>query len=217
MTGPDDTHRQKDANDPMSGIDDQSTGAYALGALDPAAATEFERRLEHSEELRTEVAGFTDTAALLGAAVPPVAPPPHLKANLLAALDSTPQLPVTPVVQTAPSVSDEPHDVVAPVTAIGSARGASRRPGPRTPARLTFFVAAAAAAAAIFVGGAFVGTRIGGSEPTPASAFQELATLSTAPDMARTVIELPDGGTAALMTSEENGLSAVVLDTTTTS
>ncbi|MET0590791.1 MAG: hypothetical protein ABWZ77_06410, partial [Naasia sp.] len=157
--------------------DDKSSGAYALGALDAAETAAFEKRLAQSEELRAEVAGFTDTAALLGDAVTPIAPPAHLRAALLAALDSTPQLPVEAADLTADAASLDTAapsaDRSAPVTDISTASGhrIARRSGSSRPrARLTYFVAAAAAAAAVFVGGTVVGSAVGGSDPAPQAA-----------------------------------------------
>ncbi len=202
-----------DERDDDALADDKSSGAYALGALSAAEAAAFERRLAGNEDLRSEVAGFTDTAALLGAAVPPMAPPARIRNDLLAAIASTPQLPA----EGGAVDTDEPRVVVAPVTPIGSAAGTGSKRASRgarsSRPRLTYFVAAAAAVAAVFIGGTVVGANLnGGPADTQASAFQELAVLSTSPDMARTVIELPAGGTAALMTSDQHGLSAVVLE-----
>jgi anti-sigma-K factor RskA len=71
-------------------------GAYALDALTPAEAAEFEAFLEGSEEARVEAAELSDTAVALGLATAPVQPSAALKANLMAQLASTPQLPPLP-------------------------------------------------------------------------------------------------------------------------
>lgn len=73
------------------------SGAYALNALGPQERAEYEKFLEQSEEARTEVAGMSDTAVLLGLASPPVAPSPQLKANLMELISRTPQLPADDV------------------------------------------------------------------------------------------------------------------------
>ncbi|WP_150307961.1 anti-sigma factor [Planctomonas psychrotolerans] len=70
-----------------------STGAYALGALTGEEEAAFEAYLARSESLRTEVAGFTDTAVELGLATTPVTPPPDLRARVLQLAATTPQLP----------------------------------------------------------------------------------------------------------------------------
>lgn len=58
--------------------------AYALGALDPEERQAVEAHLQASEDLRRELAGFLETAAALGEAVPRVEPPPELRRSVLA-------------------------------------------------------------------------------------------------------------------------------------
>jgi Anti-sigma-K factor rskA/Putative zinc-finger len=70
----------------------ESTGSYALDALDRPELAEFEAHLATCETCRNEVAGFSETAAeltLLSLATPP----PRLRANILDAIAKTPQLP----------------------------------------------------------------------------------------------------------------------------
>ena len=69
------------------------SGSYALDAVDAEERARYERALLDSEQLREEAAGFADTAALLGSSVPPVTPPPALKAGIMAQLSGLPQLP----------------------------------------------------------------------------------------------------------------------------
>jgi anti-sigma-K factor RskA len=69
------------------------SGAYALNALSPEEAAEFEEFLATSEEARIEAAELGDTAVALGISTAPVQPSPSLKASLMAQLASTPQLP----------------------------------------------------------------------------------------------------------------------------
>jgi Anti-sigma-K factor rskA/Putative zinc-finger len=69
----------------------ESTGTYALNALDPTELTEFEAHLATCATCSDEVAGFCETAAelfLLNLA----APPPTLRDNILAAIRTTPQI-----------------------------------------------------------------------------------------------------------------------------
>jgi anti-sigma-K factor RskA len=91
-------------------------GAYALDALTPEETAEFERFLGTSEEARVEAAELSDTAVALGLATAPVQPPASLKANLMAQLASTPQLP--PLETSAQS----PNTASAPGAASGDAR-----------------------------------------------------------------------------------------------
>jgi anti-sigma-K factor RskA len=73
--------------------DDVSTRAasYAVGALTDEERRQLEHDLRTSPRLAAEVREFTETAATLGLAVEPVAPPTDLRSSLLDALESTPQ------------------------------------------------------------------------------------------------------------------------------
>ena len=57
---------------------------YALGALDAEETRMFEQRLANDETLRAELRSYEPVLAELSLAVPEVAPPPHLRAQLLA-------------------------------------------------------------------------------------------------------------------------------------
>lgn len=63
---------------------------YALDAIDADERSSFETHLEHCEECRAELAGFTATATRLGD-VPSSAPPADLKERLMAQVARTPQ------------------------------------------------------------------------------------------------------------------------------
>jgi anti-sigma-K factor RskA len=68
------------------------SGAYALDALSAEEAEEFRRHLEGCPACQEEVRELRQAAALMGASES-VAPPPSLKARVLAAADQQPQLP----------------------------------------------------------------------------------------------------------------------------
>jgi anti-sigma-K factor RskA len=87
----DDMVTNRTPNDPVDPA--LNSAAYALSALDAEEREEFERYLNESESTRNEVTEMSETAALLGLSVTPVTPSPALKANLMAMLASTPQLP----------------------------------------------------------------------------------------------------------------------------
>jgi anti-sigma-K factor RskA len=65
--------------------------AYAVGALTDAERRELEQELRRSPSLAAEVDEFTETAAMLGLAVEPVAPTASLRDSILGAVDATPQ------------------------------------------------------------------------------------------------------------------------------
>jgi anti-sigma factor RsiW len=68
------------------------TGAYAAGALPDAERVAFEAHLAGCGPCRAEVAALQDAATLLAAPFE-VAPPPGMKAAVLAEIARTPQAP----------------------------------------------------------------------------------------------------------------------------
>ncbi len=197
-----------------------STGAYALGALSAEDRLLFERELAGSEELRAEVAGLVDTAAVLALAIQPIDPPPALKSSIMAMLDSTPQLParagrrrrrfdraddVAASSANAPTAADATVSSFADHQPTGrSVRGSRRRLRPLTA------LLASAAAVALFIGGAFAGGLLGtiGSERQS----DQFAALNSAPDVTREITRMQNGGTAALISSDQLEMSAIVLN-----
>ena len=75
----------------MSEIHENAVG-YALTALDAAERAEFEAHLDGCELCQQEVAEFCETAADLSF-LTQAAPPPTVRANVLAAIRTLPQLP----------------------------------------------------------------------------------------------------------------------------
>ncbi|BDI23759.1 anti-sigma factor [Herbiconiux sp. L3-i23] len=185
------------------------SGAYALDALSELERLAFEEQLRGSEELRAEVAGFVDTAALLAAATAPVAPPVGLKSALLDRLDSTLQLPADDASPMLVGAVAEPvrTDSRGPETtsdATVTDLASRRRRRPR--GRLMFAVTSAAAAVALFVGGIALGATT-----TAPNEAEQLASISAASDMRRIDVDLPAGGSASLLASADLELSAVVM------
>lgn len=76
-------------------MDDQLhllTGAYALNALDDEERRRFEHAHAFGDPVAEEARELAETAALLASGATPVAPPPDLKARLMAQIAVTPQL-----------------------------------------------------------------------------------------------------------------------------
>lgn len=209
-------------------------GAYALDALTPAEAAEFEAFLETSEEARVEAAELSDTAVALGLATAPVQPSAALRANLMAQLASTPQLPPLPRPAERTGADDahsrSRNDTAAPdagpdETPAGAtstpAFGASVTPHTGGPAdkraqlrwfqRPAVLAASAAAAVALFFGGLLVGQLIDTNtfEQEQATA---LAEINAAPDAQRASTTTSDGQPATLVWSGELGLSALLIE-----
>ncbi len=178
-------------------------GAYALNALDPGEAAEFEEQLAGSERARIEAAELSDTAVALGFATTPVQPSAGLKLSLIAKLASTPQLPPLSVpVASVPAPLQKSHAVFASASERSSVRWFQRPVG---------ILAAAAAAIALFVGGAFAGQAFNSSQFEQQQAAG-LAQINAAPDAQRESMTTTDGHEATLVWSGGLGLSAFLAD-----
>ena len=209
-------------------------GAYALHALSPEEAAEYERYLARSEQARIEAAELSDTAVALGLAAAPVQPSSALKASLMAQLSSTPQLaplavPTTPVssAPNGPAGSADQTDAPPAAIPIGSAPSlgaasapastggsAAERAQRRWFQRPAGYLVAAAAAVALFVTGTFAGQAIYGN-PNDDFAQQQAASLAeieAAPDSQRAAAQTATGQDATLVWSGELGLSAIIVD-----
>ncbi|WP_440710052.1 anti-sigma factor [Herbiconiux sp. YIM B11900] len=217
MTGPHD-----DQNDPRL-----LTGAYALDAVSSEDAEAFERAAARSDVLREEADELAATASLLGLAADPVTPSERMKAELMAKLAITPQLPAVESTTVQDARASAPETVVADAPAAPAADAtvtelaapasgaAEQRARVRWFARPVGLLTAVAAAAALFVGGGFVGSAIinstTNSTTIDASAAQ-LAAITAADDVQRETVQVTDGGTATLVWSNDLGRSAVLVD-----
>ncbi|WP_285115866.1 anti-sigma factor [Leifsonia sp. fls2-241-R2A-40a] len=184
----------------LSAHDDARLG-YRLGADDEQEARVFE-----------------DVAAQLALSSEPVEPRPELKAALFARLADTPQLPAQDAASSVgeqsvgeQSVEEQPDPLPeqqAPAAAQpGRAERAAQR---RWFQRPGLILAAAAAAVVLFVGGAFVGSTLSGTNSYQSQQASALAEINAAPDAQRATAEVAGGGTATLVWSGELGRSALV-------
>lgn len=181
-----------DESDRRRGDDPERLG-YRLGAENEAEARSFE-----------------DVAAELALGADPVEPRPELKAALFARLGETPQLP-------AQDVDDGTDAAAAGVTASAPVPAPELTPAERTARRRWFqrpglILGAAAAAVLIFVGGAFVGSTLSGSNSYQSQQASALAEINAAPDVQRATADVAGGGTATLVWSGKLGRSALVAD-----
>lgn len=172
------------------------SGSYALNALDAAETAEFEAHLADSPETRNEVTELSDTAVLLGLAVPAEAPPASLKASIMDLLDATPQLPAL-----------EPAEAPASTQGLGPAE---RRARARWTARPLTALAAAAAVIGLIAGGGIVATAVLQNGERQEQADM-LAAINAADDVQRQTVPMADG-TATLVWSGELGSSALIMD-----
>lgn len=172
------------------------SGAYALDALDDVDRKRFEKHFAESEETRNELTELSDTAVLLGLAVAPVAPPAHLKANIMDALSTTSQLVPLPVVEQAP------EQFAGKAEARAQARWFTR---PATA------LAAVAAAVALIFGGGALASSLNQNTQQQAQA-DKLAAINAASDSQRIVADVASGGSATLVWSAELKTSALIMD-----
>ena len=204
--------------------------AYALDALDPDERVAFERALAESPELRDEVDAYAESTAQLAGLAEPATPPPSLRERLMAALEETPQaapdaagaeLPdeaaVPPVVAptaavpAAPPAAGAPPPHAAPASAapeaqpVGPAEAAARRRWFQRPGAII----AAAAAAVVLIAGVVIG--VGWPGPNGWGAQREMAAIAAAPDAQSQTHDVPGGGEVTLVSSAEQGRSAVVV------
>lgn len=162
------------------------SGAYALNALAPDEAREFRRHLDVCQACRDEVRELQDAVAAMGIAEAS-APPPDLKARVLAAADRTPQ---------------EPPHYQAPATA--GAGISSRRPW------VTWL--AAAAAAVVIAGAGIVGIRtvVGNDEVGKQPALADSVTqVFEASDVRTATVSTTNGGKLTVAVSKSRDEMAV--------
>jgi anti-sigma-K factor RskA len=119
--------------------------AWVLGALRDEEAADFVRRLETSAAARKEVDELREAADALPFAVAPVAPPPELRARLMAVVEGEAQ--------------------VLHATGASADRPASRARWWRSLLRP---VPLAAAACALLIAGVVAGVLVAGGSPEPA-------------------------------------------------
>lgn len=195
---------------------------HALGILTPDETARYERFLDENPEARGEADAFSAVAEALAADAPPIAPSPALKADLMALIATTPQLPRD-------DASDSPAEEAAeqqqpartlravepsPATAAtptSGRHGAEARARGRWFTRPAVYLSAAAAAAVIVVGGVALPPLL-----TPdAGQSQQLSALEqirSAPDVQETAGAVATGETATLVWSASLGRSALVVD-----
>ena len=162
------------------------------------AANDFDT-LDYDDE-------FGDTAARLGLAVTPVQPSTTMKADLMARIAMTPQLPAHAPQVPAQTTMAQPAVLATPpatAPAMGRAERASRDRWFQRPAAI---ITVAAAAVVLFAAGVVAG---GALTPAPADGLQ-LAAIVAASDVRTTPADVAGGGSTTLVSSESLGVSALV-------
>jgi hypothetical protein len=160
----------------MTGDLHSNTGAMALGALPDGEAAEYSEHLQSCHACTAELAGFLETAAILGSSAAQT-PPAGLRRSVMEAVSRTAQL---PPLTTAPATADTflgRHRVNAPAPAAPVSEQLAtviplRRPWYRRPQAFL----AAAIAVLVIAGGLTI--TLGNRTSTPPSAGACVAAAS---------------------------------------
>jgi anti-sigma-K factor RskA len=203
------------------------SGAYSLDAVNDQERADLESYIAGSEDAAAEVASLSETAVRLGLATEPAAPSPQLRASLMAAVRSTPQLAADRDAADSDAVGPDAFQQVVAVPATAE-------PARMTPDRLTTkseraaqsrwfarpatILIAAVAAVALFAGGTAIGLAVNSNQKAQQTQQAELAQstslaeLSTAKDVQRAVTSMHGGVQATLIWSLQLRRSAVLID-----
>lgn len=203
-------------------MDDQLhllTGAYALNALDDEERHRFERTLTFGDPVAEEARELAATAALLAAEASPVAPPPDLKARLMAQIAVTPQFDAgspsrdagSPLNQTEPQPD-------ATVTDLGARRRRALGGGAAFTAPAKWL---ATAAAVLLVAAGATGVWGLRAQQQRDDAVRQLAAAAdapgsvmnrilSAPDATIQEASVPGGGTVVIAHSHRESVAGVV-------
>lgn len=173
------------------------SGAYALHAVTPEEAELVESAMQDSEELRSEIVGLSDTAVALGLGLPPMTPPPALRARLLDAIESTPQEGVQ-------------VDATAAVSSVETVPAGAHIVPRRRRRRRPMAVLALAAAAVVLFGGGFLVQR------TLLEPQSEYTSIIQAADSQDITAEVRGGGIATVAWSKSEHRTAITLNGVTT-
>ena len=198
-------------------------GAYALDAVDDVERGQVERLLARDRDAAREVAGLRATAALLGAAGS-TQPPAALRADVLAAITRTAQVPApdaahapaapapdaVPAPAAAPRADSTPPPVPAPTTAATAAPGApvpiTSARSARAPRRSTTWLAVAATALGAAVVPSVLALQQAQRGDRAEQQAQAVAELLADPDATVVRAEVVGGGTAVGVLTDERAL-----------
>jgi anti-sigma-K factor RskA len=133
---------------------------HALGLLDPAERAAYEAHLVGCAECRAELRAYTETTALLADALPPAAPPPHLRARILAEAVAARSAPPSPAVPSPAVPSPAVPSPAPPSPAVPSPLLTSTPVTPlRRPSRTPWLLAAASLLLATALGAGWARER----------------------------------------------------------
>ncbi len=177
------------------------SGAYALNAMSATERTAYERLIAESEDLRAETTGLTDTAAELGLALTPVAPPASLRGRLLDLIDGQDSDERTPEAQPAPRIATRSLAMPAGEHLVPRRRARRPRRG----------VIALLVAAVVAIGVIGVGVPIAQQAAQVAVQASAVARIRAAADAQQSTAHLTNGGAMTVVWSRSLGEAAVDL------
>lgn len=195
------------------------TGVYALNALTDAERDDFERFALTDSQTLEEVRSLSETAALLSYGAEQEIPPAALKANVMAAIRNTRQLPASSVVRD-----------IATAPSPGTSRRRPTRPAAGTAStnRNRWIPTLSAAAALVIFAGVGVGGWMAGQNATQQELAKEIAALQAqqsataeqqaamlsivgSPDAKIATTALSEGGTVTVASSGKANKAAVLV------
>ena len=175
-------------------------GAYAIDALEPSERTSFEEHLATCADCRAEVQSLREAAALL-AETSAVEPPPALRERLLDDIKTVRPLP--PLVQhDQPAVAADSPSVAPSVAEPVSLDAARRR-------RFRPALVAAAAVVAL-IGGGVIAAQPWADDQSTEQQLSAADRVLGDPGAQHVTQEFPDGATATVVRSKEEGKAVLV-------
>ncbi len=182
--------------------------AYVLDALDDDERELFEEHLAACPDCTVDVEDLRVAAADLGESLPPVAPPPGLRAQLMAEIASTPQasVPGTSAPESSPPESSAAGNSPIPITPTDE----PARVTPAAPRNTRWITLVAAAVVVVLLGFGAVIAFGGGDDPAPDPTELAIAEMREVPDVVTVDLEGDAGGTVQVMYSAEEQRAMLV-------
>ena len=203
------------------------TGSYALNALGDEERGDFERYALTDPQVLEEVRSLSETAALLAYGTPVEAPPEALKADVMAAIRNTRQLPAAAVVRDISTASGSTHRNREAGSREAGTRPAGRR-HPASDSRRRWAPALSAAAALVIFAGVGLGGWAVGQNATQRDMAQKILAMEEqqqqaqaqqaamlgivgSPDAKIATTALSDGATVTVASSGKANKAAVMV------
>ncbi len=201
------------------------TGSYALNALGETERGDFERYALTDPQTLEEVRSLSETAALLAYGTPTEAPPAALKADVMAAIRNTRQLPAASVVRDISTATGTPAQSRRNHVARGRA---TERPQTADGTIKRRVPVLSAAAALVLFAGVGLGGWVAGQAATQRDMEQKLVAIAaqqqaaqtqqeamlgivSSPDAKIATTALSDGGSVTVASSSEANKAAVMV------